>query len=172
MNRFPGIVTLILLFLLMLSCSKPSPQLPSNKGKVIDENASGLLAMNQKLAIKEDSILEKFVLKTDKAFKRSEIGFWYKIDRSGNGSGIKDSVDCTFSCTSTLLSGKILETNQIQLVIGKKQTITGLEEGLKLLNKGDSATFIIPWYLAYGMNGKEPLIPPYTSLIYTVKVFN
>jgi len=48
--------------------------------------------------------------------------------------------------------------------------VNGLEESMKLLREGDSATIIIPWYLGYGMKGKEPKIPPYTSIIYQIKI--
>ena len=56
-----------------------------------------------------------------------------------------------------------IKTNKLN----KKELPTGLEEGLKLMRKGESARIIIPWYLAYGMQGNEE-IPPYTSIIYDV----
>ena len=68
------------------------------------------------------------------------------------------------------IRGKLLKTEEKQVVIGKKQLIVGLEEGLKLMNRGDSATFIIPWYLAYGMKGDGSLIPAYTSIICKMNV--
>jgi len=85
---------------------------------------------------------------------------------------IKDSTSCKISCQVSTLNGKVLQNEIKKLVIGKKLVATGLEEGLKLCRKGDNAIFIIPWYLAYGMKGNEPLIPPYTSLIYKIKVYN
>ncbi|MDP4238778.1 MAG: FKBP-type peptidyl-prolyl cis-trans isomerase [Bacteroidota bacterium] len=172
MNKLHKPITWVMLCFLLVSCNKQSPQLPSNKGIEIDENKVSLLAINQNLAKKEDRLLGRFALKKDKAFKRSAIGFWYKIDQLGNGSKIKDSVNCKFSCKLISLTGNILQSDEKRIVVGKKQVVSGLEEGLKLMNKGDSATFIIPWYLAYGMKGNEPLVPPYTSIIYAVKVFN
>jgi len=172
MNKIKQAVTLLLFSILILSCNRQRPQLPSNKGVETDSTAVSLLNINQNLAKKEDAYLKKEVFKKDKTFKRSEIGFWYKIDQSGRGAAIKDSTSCKISCQVSTLNGKVLQNEIKQLVIGKKLVVTGLEEGLKLCKKGDSATFIIPWYLAYGMKGNEPLIPPYTSLIYIIKVFN
>jgi len=169
MSRFCALLSVCLLF---FSCNRQSPQIPSNKSTLIDKNSVSLLAINQNLAKKEDIYLKKFVLGKDKGFRKSEIGFWYKIVSSGNGSKIKESASCKFTCTVMSLNGKVLQNDVKQIVLGKKQVVIGLEEGLKLINKGDSAIFILPWYLAYGMNGNEPLIPPYTSLIYRVKVFN
>jgi len=124
------------------------------------------------LAKKEAATLKKYVQQTNKAFRKSDIGFWYIIDKPGNGSLIKDSIECKFIDTLMLLNGKVLQIDKKQIIIGKKQVVVGLEEGLKLMKNGASATFIIPWYLGYGMKGYGTLIPPYTSLIYKIKVLN
>jgi len=161
---------LVLLFSFsIISCTKSLPQLPSNKNKKTDKSASSLMIINHELAMKEDNILKKYADSIG-SFKKSGIGFWHKIYKSGSGSIIKDSVSCKFYSTLELLNGKILETKINQLIIGKRQTIVGLEEGIKLMHKGDSATFIIPWYLGYGMIGKDKLIPPYTSIIYKIRI--
>jgi FKBP-type peptidyl-prolyl cis-trans isomerase len=172
MNNTYKTIALFFVCFLLLSCTKQQPQLPSNKGVDIDRKAVSLLTINQNLAKKEDGILKAIALQKDKAFKKSEIGFWYKIERIGKGPKINDSTVCKFSCRLLSLKGKLLQRDDKQIVIGKKQIVAGLEEGLKLMNKGDSATIIVPWYLAYGMKGEEPLIPPYTSLIYIVKIVN
>ena len=158
-----------ILFCGILSCVKQSPQLPSNKGNTGDENVATLLVINQKLALKEDSILAKFVQK-ESCFKKSELGFWYKIHLSTAGTLIKDKDKCQFAYQLTSIDGKVLEKTNKQIVIGQKQIVVGLEEGIKLLHKGDSATFIIPWYLGFGMKGNKPIVLPYTSLIYHIKV--
>jgi len=98
------------------------------------------------------------------------LGFWYKIYPSTDGTLIKDKEKCQFAYQLTSLDGKVMEQTNKQIVIGKKQIVVGLEEGIKLLHKGDSATFIIPWYLGYGMKGNKSVVPPYTSLIYHIKV--
>ncbi len=157
------------LFFSLLSCVKQSPQLPSNKGILIDENVTSMLMINQKLALREDSVLYQFV-RNDKSFKKSELGFWYKIHHTSSNAFIKDKDKCKFSYQLTFLDGKLVDQSEIQLVVGQKQIVVGLEEGLKLISKGDSATFIIPWYLGFGMTGDKKNVPPYKSLIYIIKV--
>src|SRR5665647_1169673 len=105
---------------LFSSCTKTTPQLPANKGNVVDKNISNLMEVNQKLAAKEDSILMKFATKTDVKFKKSEIGFWYKVDVPTNGELIKDKNICTLTCTSLSLDMKVIQTEKMQIVIGKK----------------------------------------------------
>lgn len=152
------------------SCKKQAPQLPSNKVVADNTETKTLLDINQNLASKEDSLLEVFALKKDKAFIKNEIGFWYKIVLAGKGPKVEDKSTCNFSYRLTLLNEKTVEKGKKQIVIGKKQVVSGLEEGMKLLHYGDSATFIIPWYLGYGMNGNKPQVPPYTSIIYHIKL--
>ena len=157
--------------ILITSCKRQSPQLPSNKGVEIDKNEESLLKINHRLAIKEDALLKKYT-ENNGTFKKNDLGFWSKIIPSGTGSEIKDSSVCKISSKLRLLNGKTLKVEQKQFVIGKKQLVVGLEEGIKLMHKGDSAIFVIPWYLGFGMKGNEPLIPPYTSIIYEIKLLN
>lgn len=163
-------IIIFLVFCSFLSCIKPSPQLPSNKGNVDDENASTLLSINQRLALKEDSILE-LLAQQDKAYKRSDLGFWYKVDQITQAKSIKDKDTCRFAYKLMLLDGKVVEKAEKQIVIGQKQIVVGLEEAIKLLHKGENATVIIPWYLAFGMNGNDKLVPPYTSIIYQIQLY-
>ena len=172
MNKFlSSILALIISCMFFTACKKQAPQLPSNKGVEIDNMNASLIKINQRLALKEDQKLVQFT-KNKGSFKKNEIGFWYNIYNSGNGPLLRDSSICKFSAKLILLNGKNVEENIIQLVIGKKEVVAGLEEGLKLMHKGDSATFIIPWYLGYGMIGRKPLVPPYTSIIYKIKLLN
>lgn len=154
-----------------ISCIKQAPQLPSNK--VIEKNNdnTALLKINSNLTKQEDNILA-IIAQQKGSFKKNDIGFWYHIFKTGKGKPITDSTTCKFDYQLFKTNNKLIQSGQKEIVIGKKQSIVGLEEGLKMMHKGDSATFIIPWYLAYGMTGDTDLIPPYTSLIYKVKLSN
>lgn len=155
----------------MMACSKPSPQLPSNKGTHVDERAEGLLIVNKRLAVREDSLLNAFA-KNDAALLKNELGFWYKIDKKTNGKVPKEKEKCKFALQVMLLDNKVVMTIEQQIEIGKKQTIVGVEEALKLMHRGESATLILPWYLAYGMLGNQDIVPPYTSIICKVQLYN
>lgn len=163
-------IVLCILMLVFLGCRKPAPQLPSNKGSEIDSTSFSLLALNRELAVKEDSVLKDFAEKNDTKLVKNELGFWYKIEKTAHGEYLKETNHCSFRYKMLLLDGTLIEEKEMQAVIGKKELIVGLEEGLKLLRKGEYATFIIPWYLAYGMKGNDALVPPYTSLVYEVEV--
>jgi len=100
MRKIKQTAILLLFCILILSCNRQRPQLPSNKGNETDSNTVSLLTINQNLTKKEDVILKKFALQKDKTFKRSEIGFWYKIDQSG----WKKVLNCVEKETTQFLS--------------------------------------------------------------------
>jgi FKBP-type peptidyl-prolyl cis-trans isomerase len=171
MNKFAGFVFVgLLIGSVTISCRKQAPQLPSNKVSAVDTNALFVLEMNKELALKEDSILKVYVSQSDALYEKDELGFWYRITKRTNGVWGSELKNCSFDYKMKLLNGEVLLEESKQAVLGRKELIVGLEEGLKLLRKGDEATFIIPWYLAHGMKGDETLVPPYTSLIYEVKI--
>lgn len=161
----------LLLLLFFASCAKHKPQLPSNKGVEEDRSIVLLLEMNQRLTLKEDSLLLKFVEKSAVKFIKNELGFWYFISNLTQHAKLQDKENFGFDCKTSLLDGKVIRSEVKQVALGKKELPQGLEEGLKLMHKGESATFIVPWYLAHGMKGSGKLIPPYTSLVYEVKLY-
>lgn len=154
----------------LFSCKKQSPQLPANKIVESNEDAQTLLEINKKLSLREDSLLKIVVSKKDKSFVKSELGFWYKITNKTDGNPPKNNEQCEISYVLKLLTGKVVLKESKKIIIGKKNIISGLEEGVKLLRRGEKATLIIPWYLGYGMNGLDEQIPPYTSLICEVEL--
>lgn len=52
--------------------------------------------------------------------------------------------------------------------VAAQKVIKGLDEGLLMINKGEKVRFIIPYQLAYGENGREPIIPAKSDLIFDV----
>lgn len=157
-------------FVGFFSCHKPTPQLPSNKGKVENENVASLLQVNVDLALREDSVLASLVKSHYDGFMKSELGYWYKVTQKTNGDLLKEKETCRIKYELLLIDAKLVQQAEMKITLGKKQIVTGLEEGLKLLRKGETATFIIPWYLGYGRKGLDQIVPPYTSLIFNVEL--
>ena len=164
-------VSLIVLTTLSISCRKQSPQLPSNKGNEADKDVAALLNINQAIINMEDSLLFQYVSTIDSVFQRSDIGLWYRISARTNNVQLSEKSIATISYQLFLLEGTLLTEEKQTVEIGKKQIPKGLEEGLKLMRKGETATLIVPWYLAYGIKGNN-IVPPYTSVIFAVKIEN
>jgi FKBP-type peptidyl-prolyl cis-trans isomerase len=50
--------------------------------------------------------------------------------------------------------------------------IKGWDEAFGLLHKGERATLIIPYWLAYGAKGQPPKIPPKATLVFEVELLD
>jgi len=48
--------------------------------------------------------------------------------------------------------------------------IPGFEEGLAMLGKGGKAKIFIPYFQAYGKNGRPGAIPPYSDLVFELEI--
>jgi cyclophilin family peptidyl-prolyl cis-trans isomerase len=51
-----------------------------------------------------------------------------------------------------------------------QKMIPGFEEGLAMLGKGGKAKLIIPYFQAYGKNGRPGAIPPYSDLVFDIEI--
>ena len=74
-----------------------------------------------------------------------------------------------------LINGTIIEdtyreneTSEVKV----KELIEGYQEGIQLMNKGARYKFFIPWELAWGKNGTGSKIPPYSMLIFDVRLID
>ncbi|MCX7862052.1 MAG: FKBP-type peptidyl-prolyl cis-trans isomerase [Bacteroidales bacterium] len=73
--------------------------------------------------------------------------------------------------------GKIFDSSvrrgqPISFTLGKGQVIKGWDEGISKLAVGEKARLIIPYNLAYGENGRPPVIPPKADLTFDVELIN
>jgi len=76
-----------------------------------------------------------------------------------------------------LTNGKVFDESisrgkPIEFALGKQNVIAGWDEGIALLKKGEKATLIIPYYLAYGDEGIQGVIGPKETLIFDVQLID
>ena len=65
-----------------------------------------------------------------------------------------------------------LQRNEpLSFTLGIGQVIKGWDEGIALLHAGERARYIIPYQLAYGIDGMGP-IPPMSTLIFDVELIS
>ena len=84
---------------------------------------------------------------------------------------LHDKDSCRFLLKLSLMDAQVVREEERSAVLGRKELLKGLEEGLKLMHKGERAMFIIPWYLAYGRKGNGAEVPPYTSICCQVDLY-
>jgi len=155
---------LYILLLTIVSCTHQAPQLPANKSHSVDSVALAVQQANALLIAGEDSVVAAYVRTKGLNMTQSASGLWYKINSKNSGEKPRELETCKVWYSVSLLTDSVVLEQTETIVIGKKQIINGIEEVLMLLNKGDEAHMVIPWYLAYGMKGCGDEVPAYTSI--------
>lgn len=78
--------------------------------------------------------------------------------------------------TGRLLDGTLFDAtslrnnNPFNFILGVNRLITGIEQGIALMHKGDKATLLIPSGLAYGPSGAGSAVPANAVLRFDVEV--
>ena len=164
----------IALVYVLTGCGPKAPQLPSNKVDDVDTLALTLLKVNELLAIETDSLLGIYVALHHSGYKKHNLGFWYDFRIDNNSQMLFDKDICTVEYTMYSLKDSLqfVKSDKISFEIGKKQTVTGLEEGVKLMGRKNAGWLVVPWYLAYGVKGDGSEVEPYTSVVFEVKSVN
>ena len=132
--------------------------------------------VNRFLVEKDNERIQSFVERRGWEMKKTGSGLWYQILSNQTGKKIKEGDKVSIDYEIRLLDGTLCYTSDStglkQFVVGRQETMVGLQEGIKLLTENDKARFIIPPHLGYGLIGDEKRIPARAVLVYTLKVEN
>ena len=106
----------------------------------------------------------------------TETGLYYQKIKDGNGERPLPGTMVKVHYTGKLLDGTVFDSSVVrkepfQFVLGIGQVISGWDEGLQLMSKGEKGVLYIPYYLAYGDKGLEP-IPPFATLKFEVELLD
>lgn len=133
-----------------------------------------------KIAKMTDEEYKKFMLdevkKTYPTAKQTATGLIYIIENPGDvKQKPKTGDEVSTHYTGTLMSGakfdSSLDRNQpLNFKHNVGQMIKGYDEAVAMLGKGGKGKFIIPYFNAYGKNGRMPQIPPYSDLMFEIQL--
>ena len=169
-------LTIGTIFFIFLGCK----QQPEARKAVSQKSGAFIqksIERNQKLKKQEETLILKLI-KNDSinTYLESGNGFWYSYTKKDSIPGPKatygDIVNFDYNLKhingNTIYSKK--ELNNQNYAIDKEALFFGLREAVKLLQSGESATFIFPSQLGYGYYGDEKKIGSNVPLISEVTV--
>lgn len=115
------------------------------------------------------------VLKTDPNAKKSNSGLVYSIKERGEGTAQKGSMMTVHYRGTFRKDGKQFDASYdrgqpMAFKYLEQRMIPGFEEGLGMLGKGGKARLIIPYYAAYGPQGRPGAIPPFSDLVFDIEI--
>ena len=127
---------------------------------------------------KKDKDLSELIQKNKqitKGYLETDSGLRYTILSKGDGESPNkgDMVKVHYKgqlLDKTVFDSSYKRNEPIEFKVGIGQVISGWDEGIMLLNKGDKARFVIPSDLAYGESGAGGVIPPNATLIFELEL--
>jgi FKBP-type peptidyl-prolyl cis-trans isomerase len=141
-------LTLLCLIFALSSCGNGND---SQSIKVIPYEVKGLDTL------KTNSGLKYILVKTNPSGKLPSKGKEVKVHYTG------------YFTNGKVFDSSISRGEALPFTLGIGQVIVGWDEGISLLHVGEKAKLIIPFALAYGIEGSGP-IPPMSDLIFDVEL--
>jgi peptidyl-prolyl cis-trans isomerase A (cyclophilin A) len=132
-------------------------------------------------AMSEDEYKEFMFKEIKKQFRKAKLsksGLVYVIDKKGKKpkatKGAKLSVHYigTFRADGKKFDSSRDRNQPMDFTYQEQRMIPGFEEGIGLLGKGGKAKLFIPYFQAYGKNGRPGAIPPYSDLVFEIEILD
>lgn len=158
--------------MLCASCDR-TPVIEVEKDNRHDQLAEHLLEANRYIASSEQTQIDGYVARRGWSMETLSCGARFSEYQKGAGSKIEyeDSVTIIYS-VEALNGTKIYNERKETLVVGRHQTVTGIDAVLLELHRGSRSHIILPSEAAYGVVGDGDRIPTRTVLVYDLYVKN
>ena len=170
---------LIFSVFLIIGCSKVEPRRPINpkpSTTILKETIKESIKLNK---IEDDKILELIKKDSINTYNVSPNGFWYTYITKSNSDNLispKTGDIAIFNYNITDLQNNIIYSKEElgikEYKVDKEDFISALQSGIKLMKVGETITFVIPSYNAFGISGDGNKININQSIKSTVTLIN
>ncbi|HQQ03151.1 MAG TPA: FKBP-type peptidyl-prolyl cis-trans isomerase [Bacteroidales bacterium] len=162
----------IFIIISLISCH--SYESPKTNEKAEENLYDTFMVYNRKMAEYENQLIEDYLARYHLSMNQTGTGLRYKILKEGEGPRIKEGQEVALEYKMYLLTGDLIkeskQNNLMRFTVGKADVISGLDEAIRLFQKGTIAKIIIPSHLAYGATGDQQHIPPRATLVLDIKI--
>lgn len=168
-SRYP--VILFTFLVVLAGCKTPVQERAAGPDESVRRS---LIETNQYMRERHREHIMAFAERAGWSMTETSTGLWYEILQRGAGPAVEKDKLVIYTYETRLLNGKVCYTadaeNPKKIISGKGNIEAGLEEGLRLMQAGGKARFMIPPHLAHGNFGDRQCIPGSSVLIITVEV--
>lgn len=107
--------------------------------------------------------------------QQTASGLVYILENPGEATKPTQGSNLTVHYAGSFMDGTPFESSYksgtpLNFQFKVQPMIKGFEEGLQMLGKGGKGKFIIPYYQAYGPQGRPGGIPPYSDLVFDLEM--
>lgn len=159
----------IVLFAIALGAAGCEQEAPSEKRGYTQEE---LFEMNRNRVGLESEKIDKYIGHYGLDMEKTKTGLRYDIFHQTTDSLAKNGQWASIAYDAYLLDNTLVESTDVSglkiFKIGEDPLISGLHEAVLLMHVGDSAKFVVPSFLAYGLTGEGTTIPPNAPLFYEI----
>ncbi|WP_439127347.1 gliding motility-associated peptidyl-prolyl isomerase GldI [Polaribacter sp.] len=150
---------IISIVFILFGCTKTQPRRPINP-KPSTTIFKTNIETSKKLIESENKKIADYIAKdTTKTYINSNNGFWYtyinKVDTDTITPKVGDEVVLNYNVSD--LNDEIIYSKEDlglkNYKVDKEDFISGLQRGIKLMKEGETITFVIPFYNAFGISG-------------------
>lgn len=149
-----------------------------NKLKLVDDQKNAQFA--EIAAMTKDQYKVYLLAQVKKQYpkaKQTESGLVYVIEKEGEATKPVAGNQMSVHYTGTFMDGKKFDSSRdggtpMSFTYKTQRMIPGFEEGLAMLGKGGKGIFIIPYFDAYGAQGRPGAIPPYADLVFDLEIMD
>lgn len=128
----------------------------ANDPRAIENKKSGEAFINKKAA--------------DKAYKKTASGLVYKVITEGKGANFTENDVVMTKYVGKHIDGSEFDSSRGEAIpFNLKAVVPGFAEMIKLMKPGSKVEVVIPGALAYGEEGKDPVIGPNETLVFEIE---
>lgn len=130
--------------------------------------------------LEEKARMNKFVSDSGINVAPTEEGIYFIEKSSGTGDSIQQGSILHFHYKVTFFNGTVLDESPadkpFRYIHGITEVISGVKKGISMMKKGGSAQLILPYYEAYGEDGRPEFYPytyhvyPYSNLVFDIEL--
>jgi FKBP-type peptidyl-prolyl cis-trans isomerase len=145
--------------------------------KATDESFQTIIQKGKSAETAKQKKAEADFHKLEKKAITTKSGLKYIVTQVGSGPKPAKGVSIKVHYTGTLVDGTKFDSSRdrnqpFDFAVGTGQVIAGWDEALLDMQKGERRTLIIPPNLAYGPEGRPPVIPANATLIFDVELLD
>lgn len=163
--------------ILLTNCAKQEARKPISQtsSSFIEQS----IARNKTLIANEEKLIDLIISKdTLKEYIASSKGYWYKYEKKNEADSLfpKRGDIAYFDYEIYDLKNNVIYTKEEMksqtYFVDKQDIMMGLRDGIKLMKKGETVTFLFPSHMAFGYHGDNQKINQNEPLICKVTLNN
>ena len=129
---------------------------------------------NKQILNEDNELIQNYIDSLDLKYNKTSYGFWISNSGETTASMAKSGDVVKYDYSVSNFENKVVyteaETGTQTILMGRSDIPRGMQIALQMIEKGDSATVLLPSFLAYGGYGDRNKIMGNEPLIFKIKM--